>query len=360
MVLATGVILSYQKQNFLRRQLLYYANYPVHLILADGSDKDWSNGELGSVGAMTWEYFRLSGYYSYIPRMAEALRRVPTRYMFFLDDEECMLMTGIEKAANYLDLNLDHSCAGGLHATTSQSLKRLCLVPHYGQKNNFSLIDEDPYQRFKTLFISKRQKSLVYTLRRSRDALAFAETFENYEFSGKLHVMFENLHNGFSALAGKYKGGLYPFMIRNGSSTPPDVQEKYSINEDQSQSVCRQLVDSITKSGRILGHPPEENLTKEGFLARFLPRSTVDRGKVLRSVVKNSLGHCLFDCFPKIYWVLNKNGLMTFSQYSSKFACGQSEVLRDISKIEKIWKKFPVGLSNIELENELLELKNSK
>ena len=80
--LATAIILSIKKHAELRRQLLYYANKPVHLVLADGSSDDWSSGNCGSIGEMTWEYFRISGPKTYLKRLAEASRRVQTEYVF--------------------------------------------------------------------------------------------------------------------------------------------------------------------------------------------------------------------------------------------------------------------------------------
>lgn len=355
MALATAVILSYNRQDALRRQLLYYANKPIHLIFADGSVDDWGSGESGSIGNLTWEYFRISGFYTYLARMAEALRRVRTSYMFFLDDEECILMTGVKKAVNFLDLNPEHSCAGGYVASNAFSRKRLCLVPHYGQKNKFALVDKDPYLRFNLLFNSKRSKSLIYTLRRTRDAMAFAEVFEKFEFEGKIHVLFENLHNGFSALAGMYEGGSYPFLIRAGGSVPPDAREVYSIGTKEAERACHELVNAIFLSGKGLNVPPEVGKTSGEFLARILPKATVDRGKInIRKVgIKARLAHYLFDYFPQIYWALNKNGLMTFSQYADKYASDSSETKRDLSDIENVWKRFPDGLSKFEFEYEL-------
>ena len=361
MTLATAVILSHNRQDMLRRQLLYYANKPVHLILADGSNDDWETGRSGSIGEMTWEYFRISGFYSYLPRMAEALRRVKTDYMFFLDDEECILMTGVEKAANFLGLNPEHSCAGGRVATSSYSWKRLSLLHHYAPKNKFALVDTDPYKRFESLFNSKRSKSLVYTLRRTRDARAFAEVFEKFDFEGKLHVLFESLHDGFTALSGMYEGGSYPFLIRAGGSVPPDAKELYSIGMEEAQRACHELENAIFLSGKRLNAPPEVGKTSVEFLASVLPKLTVNRSIITIPKVgtKARLAHYLFDYFPQIYWALNKNGLMTFSHYADKYASGSSEVKRDLADIENVWKRFPGGLSKLKLEYELSKIKES-
>ena len=100
-MLATAVIVSFNRQDVLRRQLLYYANKPIHLIFADGSDDDWGSGDSGSIGEMTWEYFRISGYNSFLKRLVEAVHHVETEFMFFIDDEECILWTGVEKAVEF-------------------------------------------------------------------------------------------------------------------------------------------------------------------------------------------------------------------------------------------------------------------
>ena len=47
---------------------------------------------------MTWEYFRISGFDSYVERKVTAVYKVKTEFMFFLDDEECILWTGVKRA----------------------------------------------------------------------------------------------------------------------------------------------------------------------------------------------------------------------------------------------------------------------
>ena len=48
---------------------------------------------------------------------------------------------------------------------------------------------------------------------------------------------------------------------------------------------------------------------------------------------------------------------MTFSHYADKYASGSSEVKRDLSDIENLWKRFPKGLSKFELEFELSKIR---
>jgi len=177
--LATAIILSINKQSELRRQLFYYANKPVHLILADGSSDDWTSGHGGSIGEMTWEYFRISGPKTYLKRLAEASRRVQTEYVFLVDHEECILWSGVKAAVAFLRDNKDHSCAGGRADTTQLSRRRISLVPHYNTKNKFCLLEESALVRFLAAFQSKRTRDLTYQVKRSSDFRLFAETVEN-------------------------------------------------------------------------------------------------------------------------------------------------------------------------------------
>ena len=126
--LITAVVLSLNGQNYLRSQLAYYAHKPIHLILADGSETDWSSGSNGIVGDMTWEYFRFSGDGTYFIRLNEACLRIKTPYVILLDDEDCTLWTGITRAIDFLEVNPDFNSAGGDVAIATNYSKRLGLV----------------------------------------------------------------------------------------------------------------------------------------------------------------------------------------------------------------------------------------
>ena len=56
----TMVCLTYNRQSFAKRQLLYFADKPVNLIIADGSEKPWSLGTNGNIGQMNWCYFNIN------------------------------------------------------------------------------------------------------------------------------------------------------------------------------------------------------------------------------------------------------------------------------------------------------------
>jgi glycosyltransferase domain-containing protein len=110
------IVLTYERHDFIRRQLLYYSNHPVHLIFADGSAARWPHGEQGTSNEMSWEYIHCPGYDTIMERLALSTQKVITEYVCLLDDQECILFTGINSAIDTLDAEPKHSCAGGLVA----------------------------------------------------------------------------------------------------------------------------------------------------------------------------------------------------------------------------------------------------
>ena len=178
-MLATAVIVSYNRQDVLRRQLLYYANKPIRLICADGSDDDWGSGDSGSIGEMTWEYFRISGHDSVVQRLVEAVHRVETEFMFFIDDEECILWTGIESAINFLIQNLDHSCAGGRADICTFVKRRIAIRPWGRWGKPFELLQSSGLERFESMCTENRTANLFYQIHRSKNVRAWVGAIDS-------------------------------------------------------------------------------------------------------------------------------------------------------------------------------------
>lgn len=215
MTLATAVIMSCDRQDALRRQLLYYANKPIHVIFADGSDEDWGTGESGSIGAMTWEYFRISGFDSYVERTVTATYKVKTEFMFFLDDEDCTLWTGVERAVDFLTKNSDHSCAGGRLDTMEFLNGRLGIRGFNRFSTSFELLHPIGIERFEKMCVANRTANLFYQVLRTASARAFVGALDPklkiFDFYlGFIEIAF----CGFLAFCGKWEMGTYPFSVK--------------------------------------------------------------------------------------------------------------------------------------------------
>lgn len=351
----------------LRRHLLYYANKPVHIILADGSDADWGSGASGSIGEMTWEYFRISGFESYLERMSESCKRVSTEFMFFIDDEECILWTGVEEAIEFLKQNPDHSCAGGRVDTTALSRRRLCLVPWGRHARPFSLLESHSNKRLISLYRSKRTANLYYQVLRSECVKTYAQNLEDFSVDGKAPVCVEIAFSSFLAISGKWMMGNYPFWIRNGGSNSPrpfKLENFYLL--DLSERVLRSV------SSKLVGGDngwTNDNSAELASLIQInwgeyhleLPARTRQRfGKATKYRKRIKIGltrsvHVIFDYCPSVYQLVRPNGLKTFSNYAKTYAPYSIRVSEGLIWLEKIWKKFPKGISVKEFEILLLK-----
>jgi len=362
-VLATAVILSYNRQDVLRRQLLYYSNKPVHLIFADGSDADWGSGDSGSIGEMTWEYFRISGRHSYLKRMAEGCRRVKTDYMFRVDDEECILWTGVEKAITFLNQNPDHSCAGGRADSTSLSWRRLCLVPHYAKGRGMTLIQSEPLLRINSLSGLDRIRSIFYQVQRTSDVTRIADAAKDVVIEGRSPSFIEYLFDVSTILCGKYQSMEYPFWIRNGGSVPILPSEKVSIGGGDAALCARLILDAHSE---ILMRQSDFDLElfTQAILSCIMsiskPRkksvistkkTKVVKGRTFFTKKSTDFSHLLFDYIPKLYEILRPSGLKTFKRYAEVYGTDSRQVIEDALSIEEIWKMFPNGVSKTELKS---------
>jgi glycosyltransferase domain-containing protein len=363
--LATAVILSYNRQDSLRRQLLYYANKPVHLIFADGSDRDWGSGESGSIGEMTWEYFRISGKYTYFRRMAEALRRVNTEFVFRLDDEECILWSGLQKAAVFLSNNSDHSCAGGRCDTTSLSGRRLSLFPHYANNRKLKLDESDAISRINSFSCLNRSRSLFYLLTRTECLLDFAIAAEAVPLEGVNPTLIEYYFDFSLLVCGKYETHDYPFHIRHGGSVQIASVDRSTIDSERVNLFVDLLVEVFqrkNKSNRSFDSIRLRTVISEGIVTMANP--TKGKPRSAKNSLRNhfetinarllfTLGHALFEIIPTIYHLLKPNGVKTFKKFAKVYGGGSEDTKIDLLSIEKIWKKYPFGLSGGQLENEL-------
>ena len=371
-MLATAVIVSYNRQDVLRRQILYYANKPIHLIFADGSDDDWGSGDSGSIGEMTWEYFRISGYNSVLKRLVEAVHRVESEFMFFIDDEECILWTGVEQAVEFLRQNPDHSCAGGavLRASKGLSAKRFqprsfALSTWHNFNSSFDLTDSDPISRIYKLNNEGRTANIYYQVHRSKIVKAYSQKIMNFDFIEKYTGTLEIIFTSFVIKHGKWAKCEYPYWFRFGESVlSPNKLPRYMSAKD-CEEVTRLLIegDSLdlcdsTSSLRLV-QVLQKTYGEVRILER-LNRKIPIRKKILKGKPLNLLARMrrvskvyLFEVFPAFFELIFSDEAMRVKTYATRYAGGSKEVMADLAKFEDIWSRFSNGLSNSEYEQEL-------
>lgn len=364
MKLATAVILSYDRQDSLRRQICYYANKPVHLILADGSAKDWGGGELGSVGEMTWEYFRISGIESYVPRLKMAFLKVKTEYCFLLDDEDCILWTGIESAISFLNQNEDHSCASGRVDWMGPLGGKLAIGPWGRWSKPLSLMQTDAMERLSIIGESKRTANLFYVVMRSRDAKNFTQVLDvNFKLDGHSLIFIELYIASFFALAGKWKMGAYPFWIRYSNADAHEFSNKSSLLFDgealELQELLKTALGSASRecagdSFKIEASEIMETLNRY-FGSEKISENQVSKAHKSKFIVIFDFKNIIISTLVKVYLILLKQfcpgtyklrprGLMRMRRFAKMHRKRSESVHNDVMQVARLWTRFPSGV----------------
>lgn len=380
MNLATAVILSYNRQDALRRQLLYYANKPVHLIFADGSDDDWGTGESGSIGAMTWEYFRISGFDSYVERTVTAVYKVKTEFMFFLDDEDCTFWTGVERAVDFLTKNSDHSCAGGRADTIECLHGRLGIRGFNRFSTSFELLQPIGIERFEKMCAANRTANLFYQVLRTASARAYVgaldlkfKIFDSYV--GYLEIAF----CGFLAFCGKWEMGTYPFSIKYFAAAQHNRSRYRDHISSKAATELSVLIDkAVNLHNRDYGKIDagiDQFLTAKIILCNYgqtgvhvqlrhdgafvgigMRKNLRQRfSNFARRMVLPLIMNTLWRYIPRIFELLfpEPNELSSMKSFVRAYDAEISDLSDDVSHVEEIWSKFPIGLNAEQLMEEL-------
>lgn len=371
MPIVTAVIMSYNRQDALRRQLLYYGNKPFHLIFADGSDDDWGLGWSGSIGEMTWEYFRISGW-SFMDRYRKAVSKIETEFMFFIDDEECILPSGIEHAVRFLEANPDHSCAGGRVEIAKWVNKRIWIDRWKYFSSDFSLLDEDPIARVSKLIKTNRTTNLAYQVNRATIVKNFAQLPFDFEFERTYWGTFEILFAVYLTTLGKWIRGNFPFWLRYGGSIrPPSTIPKF-MSVDKATEIVEWLNqafiddfsgESVIREKSLISKDLHETLLGSYGEFAFLPKRIRNKKKIDRdfkwliSAVRNQVNYFtkkfMLTYLPKVFEKMFPNEAMRVKSYATRYSNGSSEVLADLAKFEDLWSRYPHGLSNDQFQQEL-------
>ena len=366
----TLVLLSYERQDYIRRQLLYYSSCPVHIVIADGSAIPWEDGLFGQSGDMTWEYLHVSGYYTYRERFALALERVTTEYTCLVEDQECILWTGLRSAVLTLDAKNDHVCAGGLVSIAHRKRNETVLNPWGHRGVPWELTDPDPLERFRKVTGPEQYSAnLFYQVTRTNNLRSFAQMLRDLD--GNSLATHEVALAGYLALAGKWSMGNYPYWIRAGDTIPLPLDAVVIISAQEIQEICSNLLGLI--SGDQLngaeslcfddlpelcqaieygwGESSEWATTSQAYVKNL--RAARENGDLTKFVrrIRIFLASTLQERAPRIYCALRPNSIIAlfpalgFLDYARAHSSGSYEVANDLLTVSEIWHAFPQGVS---------------
>ena len=363
-MLATAVVVSYNRQDVLRRQLLHYANKPIQLIFADGSDEDWGNGESGSIGEMTWEYFRISGFYSLVARIKMATSLVKTDFVYYIDDEDCILWSGVLKAIDFLRDHPDHAVAGGRYdkLTFDRGLRIHPLKPF---SSKFELLQDDGLKRFELLCKENRTANLCYQVMRRTSLQAFSDALgPNNTLEGKMSGFGEIATSGYLAISGKWQYGEYPFLLRFSILGQHSWIGNKNLTDEDAKELAELIMRACANSNEFdesLGFNAQESIAeickqRYGLDAVFSKVNNWLRLGLMFKQLLTRLGYpglVLFNILFKIFICFRGETPKRLEKYAQMYQ-NESPLIRDeMELVEKLWSRYPKGLTNSQFEEEL-------
>lgn len=364
------MIMTYNRQDVLRRQLLYHANRPIHIIIGDGSESDWGNGSSGSIGAMTWEYFRISGFYSFIARIKMATSLIQTEFVYYIDDEDCILWSGVLKAIDFLRDHPDHAVAGGRYDKLTFD-RRLRIHPWVPFSSKFELLQDDGLKRFELLNKENRTANLYYQVMRRTSLQAFSDALDpNNSFEGKMSGFGEIATSGYLAISGKWQYGEYPFLLRFSILGQHSwIGNKNLIDED-AKELAELIMRACANSNEFdegLGFNAQESIVQicercYGLGAVFSKVNNRPRLGLKVKQLTTRLGYpgrVLFNILLKIFHCFMGETPKRLEKYARMYK-NESPLIRDeMELVEKLWSRYPKGLTNSQFEEELALLLRS-
>ena len=208
----TIVCLTYRRQLFIKRQLLYFADKPIDIIFADDSKKDFYPAKKGKIGKLNWRYFRINKKSSIYERWFKASKLIKTKYVCMLDDTDFMPYTTLNKAKTFLEKNKSYKAIGGLRFTISKEKKNNL----FNLENKFKDIENyKNYSKEKNLnyiFSKQLTRNIFYSLVDAsvfKDAIKIIYDFKNTSWG----VSSELILTSMIILKCKFKFFMKPFVI---------------------------------------------------------------------------------------------------------------------------------------------------
>ena len=333
----TLVVLSYQKQDFLRRLILLYRDFPCHLVIADGSNSRWTSGDSGELNNLTWQYFQIPSsqrsFKNYAERFVKSINLITSPYVVFIDDEEFLFPSGMQSAINYLNRNPTHSAAGGQIFLVEPENKY--RVSTWGRKSTeFELLENKSIDRISKLVFHQRTANLMYQVVPTEIYQKFTKILSRSDFlnSIKFHSALEIFQSLFLAKQGNWKMQNYPYWIRIPGSINDGQSVSYFLTRDEMRIISRNLFRSNTKENYLL-----EKIMKvcwgvnSVYHRQSLNRAMLDSKKI------NSFSYYL-KTFIKRKIVTDR-----FNPFEDNY-------LEEFNSFIKIIRDYPMGLSKKEFD----------
>jgi hypothetical protein len=282
---------------------------------------------------------------SYVKRFYEASKRVTTEFVCFLDDEEFIFPTGLERAIQELELDSSASCAGGRISTLiSDDFGTLKLGKWGRRSDDYSVILSTPIDRMKQIIKDTRTANLYYQVMRRELVIDFGKRIQALNF--QFHSAIEIFLALYLLKHGKWSMGRYPYWVRVDGPPNKSDSEDYMTKGEISWIVeslfndNSELLDRISLSNEIenaWGESTFATSVQEFTWFKSLSRKLMNYSK---SLIKDSA--LLTVVFKK--WMREPTRKMSFKEFFESYDMVSADHLLEVAHIEAVLRSYPSGL----------------
>lgn len=249
----TIICLTYERHSYIRRQIAYFNDCPIHLWFMDGSENSINFDDTSLKGGqLKWNYHHLPEM-NYHERLLLAMDKLVTEYVCLLPDDDILLKTGLEMAINNLNeyKKLDFSGGKASRIISINNIVGFCRESRWS--DDLFLDFDDISERLYKMISLNRSANIFYVVGR---ASIFKEI---YKISNKVQFSFasatEILMTGLSIIQSKYKTGNYPFWLRGAE---PSIDQTLYSKGLNAQTWYTQYLDEVEIVKNIIGTALEE------------------------------------------------------------------------------------------------------
>jgi hypothetical protein len=260
----------------------------------------------------------------------------------------------------FLQANPDYFSAGGSVGMTTATKKRLGITTD-SRSSPFHSGEDSAFQRVTNAMSMRKTSHHYHQVHRSEVVLNYARCLMGLPLTVGFRfgeVVFASVLSA----SGKWKSDLYPYSLRRQSAgvvTVPKTARESHLTVTNATDLASRVFQALSASQR---RTSETSITSSQEISDVLmryygsPRKTksTTNQKTRQFIVRKILLD-IFDNFPSIYKRLRPNGIYTTQQYSRLTDAVEtsSDILNDLSALEKLWLAYPQGLSQVEFENYL-------
>ena len=214
----TIVIPSFDRPDYVLRQMVYWAHRGPKIIIVDGSEQKIGDGVLDLLSTAP-NICYIASRDSYVNRVKQACDLVTTPYAMCLADDDLLLMEGLNQTIERLEDTPDtFACMGQIIGVDYEEARRLAYVFPYGSSlQGYEVRDEDAISRIR-FALGRYRSATAYAIYR---ASAFKEVWLGIDATHCLQAT-EYEHAIATYIEGRFSTVPFVYWLRSFEAGPVD------------------------------------------------------------------------------------------------------------------------------------------